>query len=1050
MMTKRVVSVADRAVELNFPSELSDSLELLFGQGTPIPLKLPDHTIDVAETGSDRYAVHVDLRRVGEDYSAAELIEVLLDETVRCLIHDLDVAVALHSASVGWQDKSILIAGPSGSGKTSVAGWFVSKGFDFLSDEIVLLPGEQRTTISFPRSLLAKPGADELIALLADTGQGRAIPAGSNTLISLGPASVRGNQRRRAGLVIFPNFVAGGELGVESVTAAAAVAKLMGCNLNARNLADHGLRTTTTFCRNVPALALTYGSFDQLDGVADAIARFALEGDLTVHGLRKFVTAFAGTRPSAPAREAPAIPFAGRGIPEATPRKGRRKLTIGMATFDDYDGTYFSLQAIRLYHPEILDDIELLVIDNNPRGRCGEPLKALENAIPNYRYVPASGISGTAIRDSVFEEASGDFVLCMDCHVFIAPGALQRLIAYCDANPGSNDLLQGPLVHDDLTNIATHMRPEWRAGMYGIWSKTPLALDIDAPPFEIGMQGLGVFACRREAWPGFNPLFRGFGGEEGYIHEKFRRRGGRVLCLPYLRWMHRFNRPMGVPYPNRWEDRVRNYFIGFRELGWNTAPIAAHFKTVVTGEAGERLVAEAEEAVRADPPVLEPAASDKPAALPERHGNTSASWAFNSIWDPPAKTQQLALLRRVLAAAEAHDLALYLFWGTLLGHVRENGMLPWDDDVDLAVFDPGHDRLAAFRAALDAEGLQTFDRAQGPDVWIKICDPTAPIQSHGFPWTWPFIDIFIYSCDPDANDACWPALRYPRNLVMPGRLTQFEGLRCWEPEQPQSLLDLQYEGWRDRERSSDWNHRWETPAKAVSIRSILTDARGRKLAEQPATHENPLAQDVFLPLLRAWIDLSRKYDIPYSIYWGTLLGQLRNQRLIPYDRDVDVVVGRSGMEILHGLPGRAGGCMFNDELKSQPAWRDHEIRLVVRRDLDSCNGPRFDRHGEAVATQVDSCSFNGPMARLVIKLPGGAINREYWHLDVDLFTHISRFNPYPVRDDVDELPELEDRPLEDLVVSCLKDPLPYIVRYYGADYLTPDHSYRDGDWIAHD
>jgi hypothetical protein len=26
-------------------------------------------------------------------------------------------------------------------------------------------------------------------------------------------------------------------------------------------------------------------------------------------------------------------------------------LSIGMATYDDYDGVYFSVQAIRLYHP---------------------------------------------------------------------------------------------------------------------------------------------------------------------------------------------------------------------------------------------------------------------------------------------------------------------------------------------------------------------------------------------------------------------------------------------------------------------------------------------------------------------------------------------------------------------------------------------------------------------------------------------------------------------------------------------------------------------------
>jgi hypothetical protein len=91
------------------------------------------------------------------------------------------------------------------------------------------------------------------------------------------------------------------------------------------------------------------------------------------------------------------------------------------------------------------------------------------------------------------------------------------------------------------------------------------------------MQGLGLFACRRLAWPGFNRRFRGFGGEEGYLHEKFRQAGGRSLCLPFLRWIHRFNRPMGIPYTNTWDDRLRNYLIGFTELGWDTGPVEEHF-----------------------------------------------------------------------------------------------------------------------------------------------------------------------------------------------------------------------------------------------------------------------------------------------------------------------------------------------------------------------------------------------------------------------------------------------------------------------------------------
>ena len=57
--------------------------------------------------------------------------------------------------------------------------------------------------------------------------------------------------------------------------------------------------------------------------------------------------------------------------------------------------------------------------------------------------------------------------------------------------------------------------------MYGVWESSADGADPELPPFDIPMQGLGLFACRREAWPRFNPAFRGFGGEEGYIHENF-------------------------------------------------------------------------------------------------------------------------------------------------------------------------------------------------------------------------------------------------------------------------------------------------------------------------------------------------------------------------------------------------------------------------------------------------------------------------------------------------------------------------------------------------
>jgi Glycosyl transferase family 2 len=321
----------------------------------------------------------------------------------------------------------------------------------------------------------------------------------------------------------------------------------------------------------------------------EAFVRFVADNRVSAAELQKIAPALGRRFPQKTKLNdhlASSVPPAAAGTPAsgADTKDDAKKLTIGMATYDDYDGVYFTLQAIRLYHPEILDDVEFVVVDNNPNGPSGLALRELGNWIPNYRYIAKGEIAGTAIRDWVLRAARTEFVLCIDCHVLIAKGALKRLVDYFEANPGSGDLLQGPLIYDDLTNYSTHFEPRWQAGMYGVWDTNPAGAEADQPPFEIPMQGLGLFACRRDAWPGFNPAFRGFGGEEGYIHEKFRRRGGKVLCLPFLRWMHRFGRPMGLSYSNRWEDRVRNYLIGFRELEWDTAPIVEHFRSML-GEA---------------------------------------------------------------------------------------------------------------------------------------------------------------------------------------------------------------------------------------------------------------------------------------------------------------------------------------------------------------------------------------------------------------------------------------------------------------------------------
>jgi hypothetical protein len=570
-MRSIVIALHNQAVEIRYPEDLQSQIDLFFGSHASAIVR-PQLVLSIESRGPNRYSMSGEGVDSDADLTTAELADLLLETTITALVEKLDSAVALHAAAIGWGNNAVVIAGPSGAGKSSIAGALVNAGFEFLSDELTLL---QRggTILGFRRPLLARANSNDLVGALTWPSERLAVRTQSNILIHCSngdesPAS------RTPTLIVFPHYAAGANLEMARVSPAMASLKLMECNLNARNFADHGLRELTEFARSVPAISLTYGRYKQLDRFVDFLTKFSVRPSQ----LEQIVARVADQ--AVEVVEWPSHPTEDMETP---------KLTIGMATYDDFDGVYFTLQAMRAYHPEILDEVEFLIIDNNPTGPAAEGLKNLENWIPNLRYIPHTAISGTAIRDYVFKEARGEFVLCVDCHVLVVPGALRRLLDYFERNPDTDDLLQGPLVYDDLQSYSTHLDPVWRQGMYGCWVSDPAGADPDQQPFEIPMQGLGLFACRRAAWPGFNPAFRGFGGEEGYIHEKFRQRGGKAICLPFLRWLHRFYRPRGVPYVNVWEDRVWNYHIGFRELGWDTGEIVEHFKAHL-GETGWRQV----------------------------------------------------------------------------------------------------------------------------------------------------------------------------------------------------------------------------------------------------------------------------------------------------------------------------------------------------------------------------------------------------------------------------------------------------------------------------
>lgn len=545
------------------------------------------------ESEPDRFRVTASQGEEAESLSFGDALAVLWERATFLLVVELGDAIALHAAAVGHGRNVVLLPGTSGAGKTWLTLWYRRQGFDLLTDELVTVSpkpnsatGDLRCS-ALGRPVILKTGAETCPFLQTDDRSAALPTSFGGAVVALAGRGASEIQPINRLTMVFPQYSPGAALTLTPLTPAQAGLRLLEHCVNARNLPRGGLGLAGLLARRGPAVSLVYGSADQLAGTLDVLSRQLLasapEGDDTAALCASF-TAWSAAR----AISASAAPV--EAIPAPTTARFRRRLTVGMATYDDYDGVYFTIQALRINHPELDGALEFVVIDNNPGGRCSQALKALESTIDGYRYVPRGIWNGTAIRNAVFEEASCDLVLCVDCHILIAPGAVTRLIDYLEADPENRDLVQGPLLYDCLRRISTHLEPRWRGGMYGTWATDPRGAEVDAPAFDIPMQGMGLFACRRTAWPGFNSQFRGFGGDEGYVHEMVRRRGGRTLCLPFLRWVHRFNRPLGVPYRNRWEDRIRNYMIGFTELGIDTAEMEAHYAEVLGVETAKSII----------------------------------------------------------------------------------------------------------------------------------------------------------------------------------------------------------------------------------------------------------------------------------------------------------------------------------------------------------------------------------------------------------------------------------------------------------------------------
>ena len=106
----------------------------------------------------------------------------------------------------------------------------------------------------------------------------------------------------------------------------------------------------------------------------------------------------------------------------------------------------------------------------------------------------------------------------------------------------------------------------------------------------------------------------------------------------------------------------------------------------------------------------------------------------------------MGCLHKFEEICETHQLTYFCVGGTVIGAVRHGGMIPWDDDIDVAMPRPDYDRFLNLCKTIDLGHyeLATPEMKGYPFFFSKFCDKnTSLIEIENVPCLYGiFIDIF--------------------------------------------------------------------------------------------------------------------------------------------------------------------------------------------------------------------------------------------------------------------------------------------------------------------
>lgn len=154
------------------------------------------------------------------------------------------------------------------------------------------------------------------------------------------------------------------------------------------------------------------------------------------------------------------------------------------------------------------------------------------------------------------------------------------------------------------------------------------------------------------------------------------------------------------------------------------------------------------------------------------------------------------VLKEVKQILEGFGVTFFLRQGTCLGAIRDNGFLPWDDDVDVGSVIGLHgvteESLDEIVAAFRSNGFLTSIRYMGNNLYVPLVKLSIRCDWVCFRITDDYIEQF-------------PFLKTPLSLITNLKEISFLGEKLYVPNPPEEYLRLKYgEDWQIPKKVGDF------------------------------------------------------------------------------------------------------------------------------------------------------------------------------------------------------------------------------------------------------